>query len=169
MFSLLKPGFLSRLNWFFFQYIKYANFNIRQSSNRPKALFKRINKLTKPPSQVALASDELCCSCMNPLLEKTDAVHHQCFSDDATNIRYLQQNQSSQSLTFFSLTPSSVSEIIWNPTSSSWPCSYSSFETLTSASFPLPLKTAAVIRMFLRNPTLIPQCYLIIVLFQIYP
>lgn len=153
----------------------FVSATINKSSNRPKTLFNTINKLTKPPPQDTLASYEFCCSFLNYLIEKTDAIH-QCFSNAATKLSYL-SNLSGQSLSCFSLsTPSSVSELILKsnslscrldpaPTSLlklrhsfiSAPISHFINASLTSASFPLPLKTAAV-TLFSRNLTLIPQC-----------
>lgn len=95
----------------------FVSATINKSSNRPKALFNTINKLTNPPPQDALASNELCCSFLDYLLEKTDAVH-QCFPTD-TELSY-PLNLSSQFLSCFSLTtPYSVSKLILKSNSSS--------------------------------------------------
>ncbi len=47
---------------------------INKASNRPKALFNTINKLTKPPPNYTVGSDVLCCSFLNYLLDKMAAV-----------------------------------------------------------------------------------------------
>lgn len=103
---------------------------------------------------------------MKYLLEKTDALH-QCFSNEATKFSF-RPNLSGQSLSDFSLTnPSSVSELILQAKSSTchldpeptpllkWchcvisaPISHFITLSLTSALFPVPLKTATFTPVF---------------------
>ncbi|KAL0147744.1 hypothetical protein M9458_056950 [Cirrhinus mrigala] len=151
----------------------FVSATINKSSNRPKTLFNTINKLTNPPPQDALASTDFCCSFLDYLLSKTNAVH-QCFPTD-TELSH-PSNLSSQSLSCFSLTtPESVSKLILKSNSSSChldpaptpllklchsaisaPISHFINASLTSASLPLPLKTAAVTPV-LKKPNLDPS------------
>lgn len=126
---------------------------------------------------------------MKYLLEKTDALH-QCFSSEATMFSF-RSNLSGQSLPDFSLTnPSSVSELILQANSStcyldpeptpllkrchcvisviSAPISHFITLSLTSALFPVPLKTAAFTPVFKKPIYHHLSSNLIIVQFQIY-
>lgn len=123
---------------------------------------------------------------MKYLLEKTDALH-QCFSNEATKFSF-RSNLSGQSLPDFSLTnPSSVSELILQAKSSTchldpeptpllkWchcvisaPISHLITLSLTSALFPVPLKTAAFTPVFKKPIYHNLSSNLIIVQFQIY-
>ncbi len=145
---------------------------INKASDRPKALFNTVNKLTKPPHHDAVGSDEFCCSFLNYLLDKTAAVH-QGFSNNTISFSF-EPNLSGLSLTCFSLTnPSSVSKLISKSISSSCrldpaptsllkrchsvisaPISHFINASLVTASFPQSLKIAAVTKPNL-DPTVL--------------
>lgn len=148
----------------------FVSATINKSSNRPKALFNTINKLTKPPPQDTLASYEFCCSFLNYLIEKTDA-------STSASLMMLQSLAicqiylvSGQSVLFFSvselilksnslscgLDPAPISLLKLCHSFISAPISHFINASLTSASFPLPLKTAAVTPV-LKKPNLDPS------------